>query len=198
MRWKKENGVYFSHFFHHHKDNEHMTTEGLTTLIPAEKIAVRVAELGAEISRDLVGIVELTVVCVLKGAFIFAADLVRNLTVPCRIEFIRASSYGTHRSSSGRVMLDHHHDWHVEGKHVLLLEDILDTGLTVTRILEELRGHNPASLRVCALLDKPSARATPASAEYTGFTIPDVFVVGYGLDAAGRYRELPYVATLNA
>ncbi|NTV67711.1 MAG: hypoxanthine phosphoribosyltransferase [Chlorobaculum sp.] len=175
-----------------------MTTEGLTTLIPAEKIAVRVAELGAEISRDLVGIVELTVVCVLKGAFIFAADLVRNLTVPCRIEFIRASSYGTHRSSSGRVMLDHHHDWHVEGKHVLLLEDILDTGLTVTRILEELRGHNPASLRVCALLDKPSARATPASAEYTGFTIPDVFVVGYGLDAAGRYRELPYVATLNA
>jgi hypoxanthine phosphoribosyltransferase len=175
-----------------------MPTDVLTTLIPAEKIAARVAEMGTEISRDLAGIDELTVVCVLKGGFIFTADLVRHLAVPCRIEFIRASSYGTHRSSSGRVMLDHHHDWHIEGKHVLLVEDILDTGLTVTRILDELRGHNPASLRVCTLLDKPSARTTPVSADYTGFTIPDVYVVGYGLDAAEKYRELPYVASLNA
>jgi hypoxanthine phosphoribosyltransferase len=175
-----------------------MPTEGLTELISAEKIAARVAEMGTEISRDLAGIDELTVLCVLKGAFIFAADLVRHLTLPCRIEFIRASSYGTHRASSGKVMLDLHRDPHVEGKHVLLVEDILDTGLTVTRILEELRGHNPASLRVCTLLDKPSARTTPVSADYTGFTIPDVYVVGYGLDAAGRYRELPYIATPNA
>jgi hypoxanthine phosphoribosyltransferase len=175
-----------------------MPTDVLTTLIPAEKIAARVAEMGAEISRDLAGIDELTVVCVLKGGFIFTADLVRHLAVPCRIEFIRASSYGTHRASSGKVMLDLHHDPYVEGKDVLLVEDILDTGLTVTRILEELRRHNPASLRICALLDKPSARTTTVSADYTGFTIPDVYVVGYGLDAAGRYRELPYVAALNA
>ena len=175
-----------------------MTTERVTTLIPAEKIAARVVEMGAEISRDLAGIDELTLICVLKGAFIFAADLMRHVTIPCRIEFIRASSYGTHRASTGKVMLDHHHDPHVEGKHVLLVEDILDTGLTVTRIIEELRGHNPASLRVCTLLDKPSGRTTPVSAEYTGFTIPDVYVVGYGLDAAGKHRELPYVASLNA
>jgi hypoxanthine phosphoribosyltransferase len=175
-----------------------MTTEHFEELISAERIRERVVEMSREISDELAGIDELTVVCVLKGGFIFTADLVRHLAVPCRIEFIRASSYGTHRASSGKVMLDHHHDPHVEGKHVLLVEDILDTGLTVTRILEELRGHNPTSLRVCTLLDKPSARTTPVSAEYTGFTIPDVFVVGYGLDAAGKHRELPYIASLNA
>ena len=179
-------------------DYETMSKEHIEELIPAEKIAARVAEMGAEISRDFADIDELTVVCVLKGGFILTADLVRHLAVPCRIEFIRASSYGTHRASSGKVMLDHHHDPHVEGKHVLLVEDILDTGLTVTRILEELRSHNPASLRVCTLLDKPSARTSPVTADYTGFTIPDVYVVGYGLDAAGKHRELPYVASLNA
>jgi hypoxanthine phosphoribosyltransferase len=175
-----------------------MSKEHLEELIPAEKIAARVAELGAEISRDLAETDELMILCVLKGGFIFTADLVRHLTIPCRIEFIRASSYGTHRISTGMVMLDHHHDPHVEGKNVLLIEDILDTGLTAAKIIEELLGHNPASLRVCTLLDKPSARTTPVSADYTGFTIPDVYVVGYGLDAAGKHRELPYVASLNA
>jgi len=175
-----------------------MSKEHLEELISVEKIRERIVELGAEISRDLAGLDELTVVCVLKGGFIFTADLVRHLAISCRIEFIRASSYGTHRASSGKVMLDHHHDPHVEGKNVLLVEDILDTGLTLSRILDELRGHNPASMHVCTLLDKPSARATPVKADYTGFTIPDVYVVGYGLDAAGKLRELPYVATLNA
>jgi hypoxanthine phosphoribosyltransferase len=179
-------------------NQKNMTTEHFEELIPAQKIQERIAEMGREISSDLADVEELTVVCVLKGAFIFTADLVRNLTVPCRIEFIRASSYGTHRASTGRVMLDHHHDPHVEGKHVLLVEDILDTGLTLSRILEELRSHNPASLRICTLLDKPSARTIAVSADYTGFTIPDIYVVGYGLDAAGKYRELPYVAIPKA
>lgn len=194
--WRRK--VYIHHSEFDNQTHETMNTERLTELIPAEKIQERVAELGAEISRELAGIDELTVVCVLKGGFIFTADLVRHITISCRIEFIRASSYGTHRASSGKVMLDHHHDPHVEGKNVLLVEDILDTSLTVTRILEELRGHNPASLHVCTLLDKPSARTTPVKADFTGFTIPDVYVVGYGLDAAGKHRELPYVASLNA
>ncbi|NTU53967.1 MAG: hypoxanthine phosphoribosyltransferase [Chlorobiaceae bacterium] len=175
-----------------------MKRDGLTELITAEKIAARVAELGAEISRDLAGVDELMVLCVLKGAFIFTADLVRHITIPCRIDFIRASSYGTHRISTGMVMLDHHHDPCVEGKEVLLVEDIIDTGLTFSRILEELRSQNPASLRVCTLLDKASARTVPVKADYTGFTIPDIFVVGYGLDAAGLYRELPSIAIPNA
>jgi len=175
-----------------------MTTERLTELISAERIQERVEEIGREISGDLAGVDELMVLCVLKGAFIFTADLVRNLTIPCRIEFIRASSYGTHRSSTGRVMLDHHHDPHVEGKNVLLVEDILDTGLTLSRILDELRSHNPASLRICTLLDKPSARNTSIKADYTGFTIDDQFVVGYGLDAGGLHRELPYIALPKA
>lgn len=174
-----------------------MKREELTELIPTEKIAARVAALGAEISRDLGGIDELTVVCVLKGAFMFTADLVRHISIPCSIGFIRASSYGMHRTSSGAVTIDHH-DTSVEGKHVLLVEDILDTGLTLSRILEELKSRNPASLHICTLLDKPSARTVPAKADYTGFTIDNLFVVGYGLDAAGRHRELPYIALPEA
>lgn len=162
-------------------------------LISAERISTRVAELAQEISGDLEGIDMLTVVCVLKGAFIFTADLVRQLSVPCRVEFIRASSYGEGRTSSGQVKLEHHETIELEGKHVLLVEDILDTGRTLSRIVAELEQQRPASMRVCALLDKPSRRIVPFEAHYTGFTIPDHFVVGYGLDADERYRELPFI-----
>jgi hypoxanthine phosphoribosyltransferase len=174
-----------------------MTTEHFEVLISAERIQERVVEMSREICDELAGVEELMVLCVLKGGFIFMADLVRNLSIPCRIEFIRASSYGTHRTSSGTVMIDHH-DPHIEGKHVLLIEDIIDTGLTLSRIVDELRSHNPASLHICTFLDKPSARKIPIEAEFTGFTIPDQYVVGYGLDAAGRHRELPFIAVLKA
>lgn len=171
-----------------------MPTPAVTELISAERIAARVAELGREISGDLAGISELMVVCVLKGAFIFTADLVRQLSVPCRIEFIRASSYGGGRVSSGQVTLELEDIADLEARHVLLVEDIIDTGVTLSRILDELRSHNPASLRVCALLDKPSARKAPIEANYTGFAIPNHFVIGYGLDLDGRHRELPFIA----
>jgi len=164
-----------------------------TELISAERLQERVAELAREISGDFEGIDLLTVVCVLKGAFIFTADLVRHLTLPCRIEFIRASSYGEGRTSSGKVKLEHHETIELEGKHVLLVEDILDTGRTLSRIVAELEQQRPASMRICSLLDKPSRRVAPFEAHYTGFTIPDHFVVGYGLDADERYRELPFI-----
>jgi len=166
-------------------------------LISAKRIQERIAELGREISDDLKGIDLLTVICVLKGAFIFTADLVRHLNPPCRIEFIRASSYGEGRTSSGKVKLEHHETIELEGKHVLLVEDILDTGRTLSRIVAELELQKPASMRICSLLDKPSRRVAPFEAHYTGFTIPDHFVVGYGLDADERYRELPFIAIEN-
>ena len=163
-------------------------------LISAERLQERVAELAREISSDLAGIDELTVVCVLKGAFMFTADLVRHLTLPCRIEFIRASSYGEGRTSSGKIKLEHHETIELESKHVLLVEDILDTGRTLSRIVAELEQQQPASMCVCTLLDKPSRRVVPFEARYTGFTISDQFVFGYGLDVAERYRELPFIA----
>lgn len=162
-------------------------------LISAERIQTRVAELGREISSDLEGVAMLTVVCVLKGAFIFTADLVRHIDLPCHIEFIRASSYGDQRTSSGQVYLEHHETIELESKHVLLVEDILDTGRTLSRIVAELEAQRPASMRVCTLLDKPSRRVVPFEAPYTGFTISDQFVFGYGLDVAERYRELPFI-----
>ncbi|NTW51107.1 MAG: hypoxanthine phosphoribosyltransferase [Chlorobiaceae bacterium] len=160
--------------------------------ISAEQITARVKEMGQAVSDDHADATELTVVCVLNGAFIFTADLVRQITVPCRLEFIRASSYGLLRSSSGMVTLNH--DLDLEARRVLLVEDIIDTGLTLSRILDELQRLRPASLKICTLLDKPSARKIPVEADYTGFTIPDLFVVGYGLDSAGLYRELPFIA----
>ncbi|NTU59129.1 MAG: hypoxanthine phosphoribosyltransferase [Chlorobiaceae bacterium] len=159
--------------------------------IPAESIDQRIKEMGRAISGDFAGTDELTVICVLNGAFIFAADLVRRITIPCRIEFIRASSYGKRRSSSGTVTL--HHDLDLEGRNVLLVEDIIDTGRTLSRIVDELLRLRPASMKICALLDKPSARKIDAEADYVGFTIPELFVAGYGLDAGGLYRELPFI-----
>jgi hypoxanthine phosphoribosyltransferase len=173
-----------------------MVTGQLTEYISAERIDKRVREMGRDVSDDHAGMAELTVVCVLNGAFVFTADLVRNIVVPCRIEFIRASSYGMLRNSSGTVTINH--DLDLEGRNVLLVEDIIDTGLTLSRIIDELRRHNPASLKICTLLDKLSARQNPVEVDYTGFTIPDLFVAGYGLDAAGLYRELPFIAIPEA
>jgi len=178
---------------------EMMTTmqpDQIRVLIPADRISERVGELGKAITDDYAGSAEIVVVCVLKGAFIFAADLVRQIGVPCRIDFIRASSYGTHCSSSGRVLINH--DLDVEGRKVLLVEDIVDTGLTLACIKAEIMKLAPESLKVCCLLDKPSARKVPAEADYIAFSIPDIFIAGYGLDVAGRHRELPYIGIPSA
>jgi len=168
-----------------------MEKENIRELISAERIRQRIQELGMTITDDYAGKGEVVVVSVLKGGFIFTADLVRRLDLPCRIEFIRASSYGTHRTSSGRVLLNY--DIDIEGRNVLLIEDIVDTGLTLSSIRTEFLKLHPASLKTCTLLDKPSARKVPAEADYVAFTIPDLFVAGYGLDVAGLYRELPFI-----
>ncbi|NTV01777.1 MAG: hypoxanthine phosphoribosyltransferase [Chlorobiaceae bacterium] len=168
-----------------------MKNDRIRELISADSIRNRVAELGAAITAEYAEVPEIVVLCVLKGGVIFTADLIRNIGRPCRLEFIRASSYGGRRSSSGSVSLEY--DINIAGSHVLMVEDIVDTGLTVSRITAELRRLAPASLKICSLLDKPSCRKISACIDFTGFTIPDLFVVGYGLDEGERYRELPFI-----
>jgi hypoxanthine phosphoribosyltransferase len=165
-------------------------------LIPEDVLQARVGELAAQISADYAG-QELVLVCVLRGALIFAADLLRRLAVPARIDFMAISSYGEETQSSGVVRINKDLDDSIEGRPVLVVEDIIDTGLTLQYLLEILQRRNPASLRVCALLEKPARRAVPVRADYVGFSIPDAFVVGYGLDYAQRYRGLPCIATLK-
>ena len=136
----------------------------------------------------------LHLIVVLKGAFIFAADLVRAITIPCRIDFIRASSYGSEKTSSGNVSITH--NLQVTNHHLLIIEDIIDTGLTLQQISAELMRMNPASLNICTLLDKPEARKHPVDIAYTGFIVPDKFIVGYGIDYNERYRELSFIGIL--
>jgi hypoxanthine phosphoribosyltransferase len=135
----------------------------------------------------------LLVLGVLHGAFVFMADLIRRLTIPVRCGFVMVSSYGDRTSTSGRVRLKLDATLPVEGNHVLLVDDIVDTGISTAWLLDHLTRKKPASLRLCALLDKPARRRTPVNIDYVGFEVPDRFVVGYGIDCAGRHRELPYV-----
>lgn len=164
-------------------------------LISADALQQRVRELGEEISPDYEGTDDLVLVCILKGAFLFTADLFRVLTVPCRIEFIQAKSYGGSTQSSGRVAITPVPD--IEGRNILLVDGIVDTGLTISSVLAAFQKHNPASLKVCTLLDKPSRRKYPVTIDYAGFTIPDTFIVGYGSDYDSRYRELPFIGTIE-
>lgn len=161
-------------------------------LIPADRLAVRVAELARQISTDYAGC-DLVLVGVLKGAWVFMADLVRQLTIPVQCDFVRVSSYGhgTAPATSPRLLIDVAMD--LAGRHVLIVEDIVDTGLSLVWVQQHLSRRQPASLKVCALLDKPSRREVPVEVHYTGFVIPDRFVVGYGIDYAEEYRQLPYV-----
>jgi hypoxanthine phosphoribosyltransferase len=173
-----------------------MAEANLEIFFPKEVIDRRVRELAAEISRDYQG-KDLLIVGVLKGAFIFMADLIRDLTIPCRIDFVRLASYGAGSTSSGEIRITKDLETPIAGRDVLIVEDIVDTGLTLSRLLEELRGRRPASLRVCAFLDKHERRQIPFTADYVGFTIPDGFVVGYGLDYNERFRFLPDVCVLR-
>jgi hypoxanthine phosphoribosyltransferase len=166
------------------------------TLVSAEDLERRVKELGAEINRDYEGR-DLVMIGVLKGAVLFLGDLMRELTIPCEIDFMAVSSYGSSTDSSGVVRILKDLDATIEDRDVLLVEDIVDSGLTLHYLLKNLRARNPASLEVCALLTKPERRRIELPIRYVGFEIPNRFAIGYGLDHAQRYRNLRYVAVLD-
>lgn len=170
------------------------TEEPFAELISAEKIAARVAELGAQITadyRDRTG--DIVVIGVLKGSVIFLADLARHIALPIKLEFIGISSYGDATVSSGVVQITQDVSRPLEGKHVIVVEDIVDTGHTVSYLLENLATRRPASIALASLLHKPERQERPVKIDYLGFTIPNKFVVGYGLDVAQQYRNLPFI-----
>ncbi|MGC8839413.1 MAG: hypoxanthine phosphoribosyltransferase [Anaerolineae bacterium] len=167
-------------------------------LIPEEAIQKRVAELGAEISRDYEGVDQLLLVCILRGAVVFLADLMRKITVPTAIDFMAVSSYGVGaRTSSGVVRILMDLKTNIEGRHVLVVEDIIDTGRTLDYITRVLKERRPASLKVCCLLSKPERREVHVPIDYVGFDIPDRYVFGYGLDVDELWRQLPFVGVLR-
>ena len=172
-------------------------TRGVSkVLIEEDAVAGRVAELGTEISNDYAGR-DLLLVGVLKGAVFFMADLMRKLTIPCEVDFMAISSYGASTDSSGVVRILKDLDINIEGRHVLVVEDIIDSGLTLSYLMRNLESREPATLEVCALLTKPDRREMEVPVRYVGFEIPNRFVIGYGLDFGERYRNLPYVAVLS-
>ena len=171
-------------------------TAGLKVLIPEREIAGRIAALGAQISREYEG-QPLHLVCILKGAAIFLADLVRALGVEVSVDFIAVSSYKKGSTTAGEVQLTKDLDHPLQGRHVLMVEDIVDTGLTLNYLYHLLQSREPASLKIVTLLDKPSRRIQPIAMDYIGFQIPDAFVVGYGLDYGERYRQLRDVCVLE-
>ena len=165
-------------------------------LIDEETLGARIVELGAEISADYQGR-DLLLIGVLKGAVFFMADLMRHLTVQCEVDFMAISSYGDSTDSSGIVRILKDLDINIEGRDVLVVEDIIDSGLTLSYLMRNLESREPASLEVCALMTKPARREIDVPVRYIGFEIPNRFVVGYGLDFGERYRNLPYVGVLN-
>ena len=164
-------------------------------LVSEEALTRRVAELGAEVSRDYQGR-DLVLIGVLKGAVFFLSDLMRHLDVPAEVDFMAVSSYGSATTSSGVVKILKDLDAVIDGRDVLIVEDIVDSGLTLRYLLDNLHRRSPRSLEVCALLVKPEARIVEVPVRYVGFEIPNAFVIGYGLDYQERYRSLPFVATL--
>ena len=166
------------------------------TLIDEQTLRNRVAELGHEISGDYAGR-DLLLVGVLKGAVFFMADLMRHLSIPCEVDFMAISSYGASTDSSGVVRILKDLDINIEGRHVLVVEDIIDSGLTLSYLVRTLEARAPETLEICALLTKPDRREIDVRVRYTGFEIPNEFVIGYGLDYAERYRNLPYVGVLD-
>jgi hypoxanthine phosphoribosyltransferase len=173
------------------------TYQGLEVLFTREQIAERIRELGAQVSKDLAG-EKLVMVGVLKGAAPFLSDLARVVTVDATFDFVAVSSYGKGSRSSGAVKLIKDLDEPIEGKNVLIVEDILDTGLTLTYLRKIFLQHHPKSLRIAALLDKPSRRLEKIEADYVGFSIPNLFVIGFGMDYAERYRNLPDICLMPA
>lgn len=177
-----------------------MTTDGYSAspriLHNRETIASRVEALGAQITQDYAG-KSLVVLVILKGSFVFAADLIRAIQLDLRVEFLGVKSYGTGTQTSGIVQITQDLTSPVDGEDLLLVEDIVDSGLTISYLLKQLATRQPRSVRVCSLLHKPSRTIAPVGIDYLGFTIDDEFVVGYGLDHAQRYRNLPYLGVIE-
>lgn len=165
-------------------------------LLSEQAIGKMVAELGAKITNDYQG-KNLLLVSILKGSIVFMADLMRAIDLPCRIDFMSVSSYGNNARSSGVVQIIKDLQMPIEGYDLLLVEDILDSGKTLSYLINILAERHPRSIRICTLLDKPSRRQAPVQADYVGAEIPDAFVVGYGLDYAEQYRNLPYIGVLS-
>lgn len=173
-----------------------MNLNEVDILFPEEEIYMKIKELGRQITLDYNG-QEVLIIGILKGAFIFMADLIRQIDLPLEVDFMDVCSYGPSTMSSGEVRILKDLDYSIEGKNILIVEDIIDTGLTLNYISEILRQRGPKSIKICCLLDKPSRRRTTVRADYTGYTIPDHFVVGFGLDYAERYRGYPAICILK-
>ena len=175
-----------------HKDFEEI-------LFTEEDVLARIAAMGQEISAFYTkqGVEKITVIGVLKGAFIFMADLVRNIALPTEIDFVQISSYGVNAISSGKPVFKKDVDIDMQGKHILMVEDIVDTGITLTALKKFFTERKPASITLCTLVDKPSRRKVEMQPEFVGFAVPDRFIVGYGMDYAELYRDLPYIAVLS-
>ncbi len=171
-------------------------SEHVRVLLAEEEVNDRIRAIGEQISRDYAGR-SLHLVCVLKGGSFFMCELAKRITVPVSLDFMAVSSYGATTRSSGVVKIVKDLDETIKGKDVLVVEDIVDSGRTLSYLLEMLRDREPASLRLCTLLDKPDRRVVPVPVDYTGFQIPDEFVVGYGLDYAQKYRNLPYIGVVE-
>ena len=173
-----------------------MDDDVLKVLVSQEELQAKVAQMGRDISRDYEG-KNLLLVSILKGSVVYMADLMRAITIPCNIDFMVVSSYGANTETSGLVKIIKDLDQDLSGKDVLIVEDILDTGVTLSKLKPMLRLRNPASIRIAAILDKPTRRKADIHADYLGFEVPDEFVVGYGLDYDEKYRNLPYVGVLK-
>lgn len=174
-----------------------MSKEIDKVLFSQEMIADKVEELGKKITNDYNSDDEIVVIGVLKGANMFLSDLIRKIDLPLYIDFMAVSSYGNSTESSGVVRILKDLDLEIEGKHILIIEDIVDTGLTLKYLTENLKSRKIASLKICTLLDKPSRRKCDLHIDYVGFQIPDAFIVGYGIDYAEKYRNLPYIAMIK-
>ncbi len=170
--------------------------EKLSVMISEESLMERVNELAKQITEDYAG-KELKLVCILKGSIFFTTELAKRIDLPIRLDFMSVSSYGNETTSSGRVKIVKDLDESIRGEHVIVIEDIIDSGRTLSFLMEMLESRQPASLALCTLLDKPSRRVVEVPVDYTGFEIPDEFVVGFGLDYAQKYRALPYVGMLE-
>lgn len=171
-------------------------SERISVLISEEEVDAKIAEIAAQISKDYEG-KHVHLICILKGSIFFTCELAKRITVPVTLDFMSVSSYGSGTKSSGVVRIVKDLDESVEGKNIIVIEDIIDSGNTLSYLLENLKQRHPASLRLCTLLDKPDRRVKQVDVDYTCFQIPDEFVVGYGLDYAQKYRNLPYVGIVH-
>lgn len=171
-------------------------SDRISVMYSEEEVNAKIKEIGDKISKDYEN-QEVLLICVLKGATFFACELAKRITVPVELEFMKVSSYGNETESSGVVKITQDLDQPIRGKHVIVVEDIVDTGRTLSYLLELLKKRDPASVALCTLLDKPERRVADVAVDYTGFVIPDEFVVGYGLDYAQKYRNLPFIGIIK-